>query len=66
MQTLLAMANYRPLPASSMIHFIPYPADTLYILAENQDTIVVHLIDFGKKWEADCVDVWDGANTGET
>lgn len=65
-ETLLAMANYRPLPASSMIHFILYPADTLYILAENQDTIVAQLIDFGKKWEADCVEVWDGANPGET
>ncbi|WP_448560602.1 hypothetical protein [Trichothermofontia sp.] len=65
-ETLLAIANYRSMPASSMIHFIPYPADTLYILAENQDTIVAQLIDFGKKWEANCVDVWDGNNTGET
>lgn len=64
-ETLLAMANYRPMPAASIIHFIPYPADTLYLLAENQDTIVAQLLDFGKKWEADCVDIWDGTNTGE-
>ena len=24
--TLLAMANYRPMPETSIIHFIPYPA----------------------------------------
>ncbi|WP_230966340.1 hypothetical protein [Nostoc sp. NZL] len=34
--TLLAMANYRPMPETSIIHFIAYPADTLYILTENQ------------------------------
>ncbi len=33
--TLLAMANYRPMLETSIIHFIAYPADTLYILAEN-------------------------------
>ena len=37
---LLAMANYRQLPETSIIHFIAYPADTLYILTENQDTTV--------------------------
>lgn len=60
--TLLAMANYRPMPKTSIIHFIPYPADTLYILAENQDTTVSQLLDLGKKWRADSVDVCDGTN----
>ena len=60
--TLLAMANYRPMPETSIIHFIPYPADTLYILAENQDTTVSQLLDLGKKWRADSVDVCDGTN----
>lgn len=62
LDTLLAMANYRPMPQTSIIHFIPYPADTLYILAENQDTTVSQLLDLGKKWRADSVEVCDGAN----
>ena len=48
--TLLAMANYRPMPETSILRFVAYPADTLYILAENQDTIVSQLLDLGKKW----------------
>ncbi|MGB5961202.1 MAG: hypothetical protein WBG73_11125 [Coleofasciculaceae cyanobacterium] len=60
--TLLAMANYRPMPETSMIRFIPYPADTLYILAENKDTTVFQLMDLGKKWRADSVDVSDSTN----
>lgn len=60
--TLLAMANYRPMPETSIIHFVPYPADTLYILAENQDTTVSQLLDLGIKWRADSVDVCDGTN----
>lgn len=60
--TLLAMANYRPMPETSIIHFIPYPADTLYILTENQDTTVSQLLDLGKKWRADSVDVCDDTN----
>ena len=49
-------------PSSSIIHFIAYPADTLYILTENQDTTVSQLMDLGKKWRADSVDVTDGTN----
>lgn len=60
--TLLAMANYRPMPDDSIIHFVAYPADTLYILAENQDTKVSQLLDLGKKWRTDSVDVTDGTN----
>jgi hypothetical protein len=60
--TLLAMANYRPMPETSIIHFVAYPADTLYILTENQDTTVSQLLDLGKKWRADSVDVCDGTN----
>ncbi|GJD18666.1 hypothetical protein RIVM261_036220 [Rivularia sp. IAM M-261] len=59
---LLAMANYRPMPDDSIIHFVAYPADTLYILAENQDTKVSQLLDLGKKWRTDSVDVTDGTN----
>lgn len=65
LETLLAMANYRPMPETSMIHFIPYPADTLHILAENQDMTVVQLVDLGKKWRADSVDVCDGSREEE-
>jgi hypothetical protein len=65
-ETLLAMANYRPMPESSIIHFIPYPADTLYILAENQDVVVAQLMDLGKKWRADSVEVCDGHHADET
>ncbi|MGD1715741.1 hypothetical protein [Dapis sp. BLCC M172] len=46
--TLLAMANYRPMPHESIINFINYPADTLYILTENEVTIVSSLLDLGK------------------
>lgn len=65
LDTLLAMANYRPMPETSMIHFIPYPADTLYILTENQDLIVAQLVELGKKWLADSVDVCDGSSEEE-
>jgi hypothetical protein len=58
--TLIAMANYHPMPEDSIIHFVNYPADTLHILTENQDTKVSQLVDFGKKWRADSVDVTDG------
>jgi hypothetical protein len=57
--TLLAMANYRPMPETSMIHFVPYPADTLYVLTENQDVTVAQLVDLGQKWQADIVEVYD-------
>jgi hypothetical protein len=60
--TLLAMANYRPMPETSIMHFIPYPADTLYILTVNRDTTVAQLVDWGKKWRADSVDVCDGTS----
>ncbi|BAZ40272.1 hypothetical protein NIES4101_62330 [Calothrix sp. NIES-4101] len=60
--TLLAMANYRPMPEDSIIHFVNYPADTLHILTENQDTKVSQLVNFGKKWRADSVDVTDGTD----
>ena len=65
LDTLLAMANYCPMPETSLIHFVPYPADTLYILAENQDVIVSGLMDLGKKWRADSVEVCDGSREGE-
>ena len=65
LDTLLAMANYRPMPESSVIHFVRYPADTLYLLAENQDIVVSQLLDLGKKWRADVVDVFDGGEQPE-
>jgi hypothetical protein len=65
MDTLLAMANYRPMPETSIMHFVRYPADTLYILAENQDVIVAQLVEWGKKWRADTVDVCDGSSVDE-
>lgn len=60
--TLLAMANYRPMPETSIIHFVAYPGDALYILTENQDTKVSQLLDLGKKWRADSVEIIDGTN----
>ena len=60
--TLLAMANYRPMPPENIIYFVSYPADTLYILTENQATTVSSLLDFGKKWRADVVDIIDSIN----
>ncbi|MEM6751419.1 MAG: hypothetical protein AAF630_00290 [Cyanobacteria bacterium P01_C01_bin.38] len=57
--TLLALANYRPVPETSIIQFIAYPADTLYILAENKDTTVSQLVELGKKWRADDVYIDD-------
>jgi hypothetical protein len=65
LETLLAMANYRPMPEHSILHFISYPADTLYILTENQDEIVSQLIDLGKKWQADDVSICDGNSLNE-
>ena len=60
--TLLAMANYRVVPETSMIKFVAYPADTLYVLTENRSTIVSELIDLGKKWQADSVEIADSNN----
>lgn len=60
--TLLAMANYRPMSPESIVHFVPYPADTLYVLTYNQDTVVSQLMDLGKKWQADSVEVIDRSN----
>ena len=62
LDTLMAMANYRPVPETSIVHFIAYPADTLYIVTENQDTTVSQLVELGKKWRADSVDVTDGTS----
>lgn len=62
LETLLAMANYRPMPETSMLHFVPYPADTLYVLTGNQDVLVAQLMDLGKKWRADVVDICDGSD----
>ena len=60
--TLLAMANYRVVPETSMIKFVAYPADTLYVLTENRSTMVSELVDLGKKWQADSVDIVDSNN----
>ncbi len=59
---LMAMANDRPMADTSIIHLIAYPADTLYILTENRDITVSQLIDLGKKWRADSVNVTDDTN----
>jgi hypothetical protein len=59
LDTLFALANYRPVPETSTIVFVAYPADTLYILTENRDTTVSQLLDLGKKWRADEVYIGD-------
>ncbi len=56
---LLDMAVLRK---SCIIYFVSYPADKLYILTENQATTVSSLLDFGKKWRADVVDIIDSIN----
>jgi hypothetical protein len=53
------------MPETSIMHFVRYPADTIYILAENQDVIVAQLVEWGKKWRADTVDVCDGSSVDE-
>lgn len=65
LDTLLAMANYRPTSESSVVSFVRYPADTLYLLAENRDIVVSQLLDLGKKWRADEVDVFDDGEQAE-
>jgi hypothetical protein len=55
MLSLRLMADFPLTPAS----------DTLYLLAENQDTIAAQLLDFGKKWEASTVHIFDGVNGPE-
>ncbi len=50
------------MPSESILHYVPYPADTLYILTENQDLIVSQLMDLGKKWKADSVEAIDSSN----
>jgi len=50
------------MPETSIIHFIPYPADTLYLLTQNQDVTVSKLLDLGKKWRADVVEVCDASD----
>ncbi|BAY86916.1 hypothetical protein NIES267_64270 [Calothrix parasitica NIES-267] len=59
---LLALANSRPVAETNIIKFIAYPADTLYVLAENQDTTVSQLVELGKKWRADDVYIDDKNN----
>lgn len=49
LDTLLAMANYKPVPESNIVSFVRYPADPLCLLAENGDIIVSQLFDLGKK-----------------
>ena len=63
LDTLLAMANYRIMSEHRDVSSFIYPADTLHILTENQDTIVSQLMDLGKKWQADSVEVTDGTNS---
>ena len=60
--TLLAMANWRPMPEMSPIRFVAFPADNLYVLAENESMLVSKLIDLGKKWQADSVEVVERNN----
>ena len=54
---LIALANYCPLPTTSRLQFVPYPTDTLYVLTENQETLVSRLIDLCKKWRANSVEI---------
>ena len=59
---LVSMANYRPLPLETIKSYAAYPADTILVLTENKDTIVAQLMDLGKTWKADSVEVMDSDN----
>ena len=68
--TLVSMANnrYQKIEKNNWgvyCYFAAYPADTLYILTKNQDALVIQLVDLGKKWQADSVDIYDSQNNGE-
>jgi hypothetical protein len=56
--SLLVMANYCPTPETYLVDFVRYPADTLYILAERQDKKVAQLLELGKKWRSDAIEVY--------
>jgi hypothetical protein len=58
--SLLVMANYCPTPETYLVDFVRYPADTLYILAEKQDQRVAQLLELGKKWRSDAIEVYGG------
>ena len=59
---LLAMANWSSMPEKSFTRFSRYPGDNLYVLAKNESSLVSKLIDLGKKWNADSVDIADHNN----
>ncbi|MBD2074316.1 hypothetical protein H6F86_10545 [Phormidium sp. FACHB-592] len=55
--TLVAMATHRSAPANRGTYDVPYPANTLYVLAAKQDTTVTQLMALGKQWRAKAVAV---------
>ena len=59
---LIGMANHRQQGQAvntASWFFSAYSADTLYVLTKNQDAIVTQLVDLGKKWQADSVEIYD-------
>ena len=63
---LISMANNRQQNKIKIVRrsvysvCVAYNADTLYVLTKNRDAIITRLIDFGKKWNTDSVEVFDG------
>lgn len=59
---LVSMASCHSVSIENIRSFAAYPADTILVLAENKDTIVTQLMDFGKTWKADSVEIIDSNN----
>ena len=59
---LVSMANSCLVPLDTIVSYATYPADTILVLTENKDTIVAQLMDLGKTWKADSVEVIDSNN----
>jgi len=56
-EALIDLANSRNVVPPPGCRYIPYTADTLFVLTLNQVELVTQLVDFGKKWQADVVNV---------
>ena len=56
-KTLVALANHHIQSSHGFMDFVEYPADTLYILTENDDAKLSQLLEFKKKWQVDLFEV---------
>ena len=56
-EALIALAEANVVTPAPGWRYVPYPADTLFVLTVNQEVTVSQLVDFGRKWQADEVNV---------